>query len=109
MIRKLVMRTSKKAGLPPGTPVFVGEKKVERVRISYIDYGETKVEEKKVEDIVQCFPFKDTPTVTWINIDGIHEVDTIEKAIMLICKQSSLTEREMGLGLYNQDDRGKGL
>jgi len=66
-------------GLPPGTPVFVGEKKVERVRISYIDYDEAKVEEKEVEDIVQCFPFKDTPTVTWINIDGLHQVDIIEK------------------------------
>jgi len=28
---------------------------------------------------VQCFPFKDTPTVTWINIDGLHQVDIIEK------------------------------
>jgi len=79
MIRKLVQKTSKKMGLPPGTPVFVGEKKVERVRISYIDYDEAKVEEKEVEDIVQCFPFKDTPTVTWINIDGLHQVDIIEK------------------------------
>ena len=79
MIRKLVKKTSKKMGLPPGTLVFVGEKKVERVRISYIDYDEAKVEEKEVEDIVQCFPFKDTPTVTWINIDGLHQVDIIEK------------------------------
>jgi magnesium transporter len=79
MIRKFVKRTSKKAGLPPGTPVFVGEKRVKEVRISYIDYDEAKFEEKEVEDIVQCFPFKDTPTVTWINIDGIHEVDIIEK------------------------------
>jgi magnesium transporter len=66
-------------GLPPGTPVFVGEKKVERIRIYYIDYDEAKVEEKEVKDIGQCFPFKDTSTVTWINIDGIHEVDVIEK------------------------------
>ena len=79
MIRKLVKKTSKKMGLPPGTLVFVGEKKVERVRISYIDYDEAKVEVKEVEDIVQCFPFKDTPTVTWINIDCLHQVDIIEK------------------------------
>jgi len=48
MIRKLVKKTSKKMGLPPRTPVFAGEKKVERVRISYIDYDEAKVEEKEV-------------------------------------------------------------
>ncbi len=79
MIRKLVKKTSKKMGLPPGTPVFVGEKKVEKIRISYIDYDEAKFEEKEVEKIDECVPFKDTPTVTWINIDGLHQVDIIEK------------------------------
>jgi len=75
----IIKRTSKKAGLPPGTPVFVGKKRVEKARISYIDYDETRVEEKEVKDIAQCFPFKDTPNVTWINIDGIHEFEIIEK------------------------------
>lgn len=79
MIRRLIKKTSKKMGLPPGTPVFVGEKKVEKVSISYIDYDEAKFEEKEVEEIEECFPFKDTPTVTWINIDGLHQVDIIEK------------------------------
>jgi magnesium transporter len=32
-----------------------------------------------VETIEECFPFRDTPTVTWINIDGLHEVGIIEK------------------------------
>lgn len=27
----------------------------------------------------ECFEFKTTPTVTWINIDGIHDVGVIEK------------------------------
>jgi magnesium transporter len=66
-------------GLPPGTPVFVGEKKVEKVKVSYIDYDEARYEEKEVEEIEECFPFKDMPTVTWINIDGLHQVDIIEK------------------------------
>ncbi|MFB0564321.1 MAG: CorA family divalent cation transporter [Candidatus Aminicenantaceae bacterium] len=79
MIRKLIKKTSRKMDLPPGTPVFVGEKKVEEVRISYIDYDEAKFEEKEVEKIEECIPFKDTPTVTWINIDGLHQVDIIEK------------------------------
>ncbi len=32
-----------------------------------------------LEDIEEAFPPKDFPTVTWINIDGLHEIDTIEK------------------------------
>ncbi len=79
MTRKLMKRRSKKMGLPPGTPVFVGEQKVEKVGISYIDYDEAQFNESAVEEIENCFPFKDTPTVTWINIDGLHQVDIIEK------------------------------
>ncbi|MFC1604609.1 magnesium/cobalt transporter CorA [Planctomycetota bacterium] len=76
---KPVKRHSKKAGLPPGTLVHTGEKKVENVRITYIDYDEQSFQEKQASNIEECFPFKETPTVTWINIDGIHEVNIIEK------------------------------
>jgi len=72
-------RTAKKPGLSPGTLVHVGEKKIEKARITVIDYDETTITEKYVETVEGCFPFKDTPTVTWINIDGLHDVDIIEK------------------------------
>ena len=76
---RLYKRHSRKAGSPPGTLVHIGEKKVETVRITYIDYDEQYIEEKQVSNIEECFPFKTTPTVTWINIDGLHEVEIIEK------------------------------
>lgn len=63
----------------PGTIVFVGEKKVEKTQIRIIDYDETNIEEKKVTSVEECFQFKVRPTITWINIDGLHEVDPIEK------------------------------
>ena len=78
-ISKLFPKVSKKAGLPPGTPVFVGEKKVEKVRITVIDYDEGTLEEREVDSIEKCFPYKEKPTVTWINIDGLHEVSITEK------------------------------
>ncbi len=76
---KTIERRSRKAGLPPGTLVHIGEKRTETVRIIYIDYDEDKFAEKQISSIEECFPFKATPTVTWINIDGIHDVDMIEK------------------------------
>ena len=76
---RLIKRHSKSKGLQPGTVVFVGEKKVERPRIRIIDYDATNIEEKEVKSIEDCFPFKETSTITWINIDGLHEVNTIEK------------------------------
>jgi magnesium transporter len=49
------------------------------VKITVIDYDEGQLQEKEVKTVNECFPFKDKPTVTWINIDGLHQVDIIEK------------------------------
>jgi len=78
-MHNLFRKTSKKPGLPPGTLVYTGEKRDEKVGIALIDYDETQFQEKEAQTIEECFPFKDTPTVTWINIDGVHDVELIEK------------------------------
>lgn len=78
MSRPLKKR-SKKAGLSPGTLIHIGEKKTEKPRITIIDYDEEQFQEKEIETIEECFPFKEKPTMTWINIDGIHQVELIEK------------------------------
>ncbi|MBN2316058.1 MAG: magnesium/cobalt transporter CorA [Sedimentisphaerales bacterium] len=70
---------AKKAGLPPGTLVYVGERKLETVRITILDYDENTVQERQVDCVEDCFQFKTTPTSTWINIDGLHEVKFIEE------------------------------
>ena len=79
MMLRFIKKRSEKAGLPPGTIVHIGEKKVGKVRITVIDYDAEQFQEKEVETIEECFPFRDTPTITWINIDGLHEVGIIEK------------------------------
>ncbi len=76
---RLFKRVSKKVGLPPGTLVHVGEKKTEKVQITVMDYDRAAFREKEVENVEECFPFKETPTVTWINIDGLHQVEIVEK------------------------------
>jgi magnesium transporter len=78
-MRKFNKKRSKKAGLPPGTLVHIGKKRVEESRITIIDYDQTNFQEKEVKSVEECFPFKDSPTVTWINIDGIHQIEIIEK------------------------------
>jgi len=76
---KLFRKTARKVGLPPGTLVQVEEKKAEKAKISLIDYDEAQFQEKEVATIEECFPFKDKPSVTWINIDGVYQVEVIEK------------------------------
>lgn len=67
------------AGLVPGTLVHIGKRRMENTRITVIDYDRENLTEKNVEKVEECFHYKDTPTVSWINIDGIHEVELIEK------------------------------
>ena len=79
MVLKFIKKMSKKAGLTPGTLVHVGKKKIEKARIRIIDYDESQLNEKEAKTTEECFPFKEKPTVTWINIDGLHQVNIIEK------------------------------
>ncbi|MFH1863423.1 MAG: magnesium/cobalt transporter CorA [bacterium] len=76
---KYIKKVSKTIGLAPGSLVYVGEKKLEKPRISVIDYDRDKFQEKEVKNEEECFPFKDSPMVTWINIDGLHDTNIIKK------------------------------
>ncbi|UCG03968.1 MAG: magnesium/cobalt transporter CorA [Candidatus Heimdallarchaeota archaeon] len=75
----IIKKRKKKVGLPPGTPVFVGRKKTETTKITVIDYDEMNFEEKEVKTVEECLPFKVKPTITWINIDGLHDTSVLEK------------------------------
>ena len=75
---RFMKKISKKAGLPPGTLVHIGEKKAEKVKIRLIDYDEEHFEERELSSIEACCGYEEKPSVTWINIDGIHELDVAE-------------------------------
>lgn len=77
VVGRLVRRAVKKPGSAPGTLVHTGTKKVERIRIRYLDYDPGQLSEAEVEVIDTCFPLKDSPTVSWINIDGLHDVELV--------------------------------
>ncbi|MFB0505704.1 MAG: magnesium/cobalt transporter CorA [Thermodesulfobacteriota bacterium] len=79
--KKIVKRVGahEKVGLPPGALVHIGERKTEKSKITIIDYDEKDFQEKEVQKVEECFPFKDKPTVTWINIDGLQEVEIVGK------------------------------
>jgi magnesium transporter len=72
-------KLSKKAGMPPGTLHLEGEPLTGPVRITVIDYDQGHFEERRVETIEECFPYRDTSTVTWINIDGLTNTEVIEQ------------------------------
>jgi magnesium transporter len=76
---KLIKKRSRKAGLSPGTLIHIGEKKAETLKITVMDYDEAHFQEKEINTVEECFAFKNAPGVTWINIDGLHRVEILEK------------------------------
>lgn len=72
-------RTARKAGLLPGTLIHIGDKRLEKAKITVFDYDAKKLTEKEPKDVEECFPFRDQPTITWINIDGLHDTSIIRK------------------------------
>ena len=71
-------RSSEKVGLPPGTLVHIGERRIEESKITVIDYDTGTHQERSDVTLEGCIPFKEKPTVTWFNVTGIHDVRLIE-------------------------------
>ncbi len=67
------------SGLSSGNLVPIGDKLMEKPKITIIDYSSSTLEERIVETIEECTVYLDKPTMTWINIDGLHEVNFIEQ------------------------------
>lgn len=68
----------KQIGLAPGTLIHVGEQKVEQSSISFIDYTPDKLISEKDVSLESCLALKTSPTVSWINLDGIHDITEVE-------------------------------
>lgn len=65
--------------MPPGSLIFIGKKKVEQPEIQVIDYGPDHLEEFNVTSLKEVEHLTKSPSVTWINIDGIHDTQLIQQ------------------------------
>ena len=72
-------RRKKRPGTPPGVLVYEGEAPSAPASISLIDYDASRISECEVTDVSTCAAYRDPSTVTWINVEGIHEVDKVEE------------------------------
>jgi magnesium transporter len=59
--------------------IHIGDRKAEQVKISVTDYDFKTVIHVQLEKVEQAFPFRDSPTVTWLDITGLHNVETLRK------------------------------
>lgn len=66
-------------GAPPGTVVYYGEDRSEKVKITLIEYNEKEMIEKDFYDFSECTSNMNSDMVKWINVDGIHDASLIER------------------------------
>jgi len=73
-------KRSGKTGLPPGALVHVGKHKTEKIVLNVMDFSPDHFEEKILTRPEELAPYlKNSGTVTWVNVFGIHDVQTVEK------------------------------
>lgn len=72
---KLYKKT-RKVFLPPGT--LMASEDVIKAKLHLIDYTEEKFQEKELATTEETFVFRDSNTISWINIDR-RDVDVIKK------------------------------
>jgi magnesium transporter len=75
---RFIKKYKEKVGLPPGTLIHLGSERTTESRITLFDYDEKEIHEREIGNVEDCFPFRDTATVTWINVDGVHQTSVIE-------------------------------
>lgn len=64
-------------GQGPGSLIFIGKKKVEKTSIHVIDYDAEKLEEFDLAGIDRLRDLALSSSVTWVNIYGLHDVETV--------------------------------
>lgn len=71
-------KRSKKAGLPAGTLIHIGEKKTEQATVTIIAYKDGNSREVELSSLEQCFASKSAKEVVWVNVNGIHQANIVE-------------------------------
>ena len=63
----------------PDTTVFVGQQRRERASSDIIQYGAGAIRECHEADLATCLTSLAGPTVSWINVNGVHDTGVIEE------------------------------
>ena len=78
-VTKFIRPRPKQIGLDPGTLIYTGERGKEPISFKIFEFDENNYTEKDVKTVEEIFYCKDSSMNCWVNIDGVHNVEMIEK------------------------------
>lgn len=64
----------RKIAVPPGTLMAVEGTGASKITV--IDYNVTEFQQRELKNLMETAPYRDTPTISWINVDG-RDVEVI--------------------------------
>jgi magnesium transporter len=76
-MERILKTMSRKAGMPPGSLVHIGEIPAAGVRFKAFRYSETEFEELAVPDTESLLRLKEKEGILWLQVDGVHEPEII--------------------------------
>jgi len=68
-----------KVGLPPGTLLPTGERRVQQTTLTLIEYTGERFTERVLPDAEACSGLNTASAVHWLNVEGLHDVDVIQR------------------------------
>ena len=90
-------------------PTVVAERvEPEEVHIFVYDYNSESIEERRLKEIKECFRYKDSNRISWINIDGIRKAD-VETISAHFGIHSLITEDILSMGQRPKMDDVEGV
>jgi magnesium transporter len=73
------MATTENIGAPPGTLFYNGEERTDRIKITLIEYNDSEFFEDEYYDLSDCLSHVKPNMVKWINVEGLHKPELVEK------------------------------
>ncbi|GFK95925.1 Cobalt/magnesium transport protein CorA [Fundidesulfovibrio magnetotacticus] len=85
-------RRSRTVGRAPGSPLYVGEERHEPVTVEMITYDSEGARVDRPERLQECACFDEGPQVRWVNVDGLHDMEVVNRAAEVFRLHSLVVE-----------------
>jgi magnesium transporter len=76
-MERILKTISRKAGMPPGSLIHIGEPSAGEVKVRAIRYSETDLEEFTGLDKDSLQQLKEKEGILWLQVDGVHQPEKI--------------------------------
>ena len=77
--RSKMFKRYHKPGTAPGTLRPVEIPGAGPVKVTLMDYAPDHLTEKEIRSVQELVPFRETPSVTWINVEGLADVEFLDE------------------------------